>query len=154
MPLPSMVMMSLVFRAVMVSRPLALSDAVTNAGPELMALMRSATVSLPVEVYWVVLVPSSMLKVPPGRMPRLESVVLVVSGTVPVPVAGVGDEVEEADVDDDADALESLDEDELLELSEVPSACWTNAEIWLLTRLSAVWLAMLARPFPRLVSAS
>lgn len=50
LPLPSMVMMSVVFRAVMVRWPLALSDAVTNAGPELMALMRSPTVSVPVDV--------------------------------------------------------------------------------------------------------
>lgn len=148
LPLLSTVTVSLLSLAVITNLPLLLIEAVTNAGPELMALIRSATVSLPVDVYLVILVPSSMLNVPPGKIPRLESVVLVVSGTVPVPVAGVGDEAEEADVDDDEDALELLDED------EVPNACWTSAVIWLLTRLSAVWLAILARPFPRLVSAS
>ena len=50
LPLPSIVMMSLVFRAVMTSLPLPLSDAVTKAGPELMALIRSPTVSSPVDV--------------------------------------------------------------------------------------------------------
>ena len=44
-------MMSLVFLAVMTRLLLALIEAVTKAGPELMALMRSATVSSPLEVY-------------------------------------------------------------------------------------------------------
>ncbi len=50
LPLPSTVTRSLVFLAVMVRCPLGLSDAVTNAGPELMALMTLATVSAPVDV--------------------------------------------------------------------------------------------------------
>ena len=83
-------MMSLVFLAVMTSLPLPLIEAVTKAGPELMALIRSATVSSPVEVYWVMLVPASTLNVPPGRIPSVDNGVLVVSGTVPTAVAGVG----------------------------------------------------------------
>ena len=49
MPVPSMVTMSLVFRAAMTSLPLPLIEAVTKAGPELMALIRLATVSSPVD---------------------------------------------------------------------------------------------------------
>ncbi len=114
LPLPSTVTSSLSFLAVMTSFPLPLIDAFTKAGPELMALIRSATVSSPEAVYFVMLVPSSMLNVPPGRNPSVESVAVVVSGTVPIPVAGVGDEV--AELDDAAVAVLDDDEDD----DEVP----------------------------------
>lgn len=75
-----------------------------------------------------------------------------VSGTVPVPVAGaatVG--VEEADAEGDAvDAVEVLD-DELVD--EGLSALCTAAVSAVLTRLKAVWLAMLAKPVASVVDA-
>ncbi len=75
-----------------------------------------------------------------------------VSGTVPVPVAGaatvtVG--VEEADVA--GDAVEALDVGELVD--EGLSALCTAAVSAVLTRLRAVWLAMLARPVTSVVDA-
>ncbi len=74
-----------------------------------MALIRSPTVSVPVDVYVVVLVPSLTVIVPVAGIPSVSSDVPVVSGTVPVPVAGVSGKV---------GAL-ALEEDEL----EVPSDC-------------------------------
>ena len=134
--------MSLVFLAVMTSLPLPLMDAVTKAGPELMALIRPATVSSPVDAYFVMLVPSSMLNVPPGRNPSVESGVLLVRGTVPIPVAGVG--VEGAELDDEVVAeLDDVDDDEVLD--GLSAAC-TAAVSSVLTRCRAVPLAMLASP--------
>lgn len=98
--------------------------------------------------------------VPPGRIPSVASEVLVVSGTVPVPVAGepepvavpAGEAVEpELDVELDDVPLDPAGDEELPD--EDCNTCWTIAEIWLLTRLRAVWLAMLDRPLDRLVSA-
>ena len=143
LPLPSTVTSSLSFLAVMTSFPPLSIEAVTKAGPELMALIRSATVSVPVEVYLVMLLPSSTLNVPPGKIPRLDSVVLVVSGTVPVPVAGVGEAG--AEFDDEAAAV--LDDDEDDEVPEGFNAACTAAISSELTRLSAVPLAILANPF-------
>lgn len=151
LPLPSTVMMSLVSRDVMVRWPLALSDATTNAGPELMALMRSPIVSVPVEVYCVMLVPSSMLNVPPARMPSVDNGVFAVTGTVLVPVAGAGAELELDDVPEDD--VELVDEDEEL-LEEPLRTCCIRAVSWDFVRVNASLLAMLARPLPRLVSAS
>jgi hypothetical protein len=150
LPLPSIVMMSLVSRDVMARWPLALSDATTNAGPELMALMRSPTVSVPVDVYCVMLVPSSMLNVPPGRIPSVDRGVFAVTGTVLVPVAGVGEELDFDDVPEDD--VELAGDEESLE--EPPSICWMRAVSWDFVRVNASLLAILARPFPRLVSAS
>ena len=72
--------------------PLASSHAVTSAFPgasELTALIRSPTVSLPVELYVVVNVPSLTEKEPCGTKPRPSSGVPAVNGAVPVPVAAV-----------------------------------------------------------------
>lgn len=152
LPLPETVTVSVSSLAVMTKLPLELIEAVTKALPEFMALIRSPTVSVPVDVYCVVLVPSLTLNVPPGRIPRARSDVFVVTGTVLVPVAGVTDALDEAvlvaaEVDD---ASVPLDD----ELVDVPfSTLCTRAEIWLLTRFKAVSLAMLDRPFDRSVSA-
>ena len=53
-----------------------------------MPLIRSATVSVPVEAYVVVLVPSFTVTFPPAGIPRVIRAVLAESGTVPVPIAG------------------------------------------------------------------
>ena len=91
----------------------------------------------------VILVPSSMLNVPPARIPSVESGVLVVSGTVPVPVAGVGpvgtELVEEAVV-----LVDGVDDE--VEVPDGLSAACTAAVRSVLTRCNAVPLAMLARP--------
>lgn len=60
-----------------------------------------------------------MLNVPPGRTPSVDSGVLVVTGTVLVPVAGVVEAVELDDVDD-ADAV--VDEAFVVEPLEEPSS--------------------------------
>ena len=84
-----------------------------------------------------------MLNVPPGRKPSVESGVLVVRGTVPIPVAGVG--VEGAELDDEAvAAFDDADDDEV---PDGLSAACTAAVNSVLTRCRAVPLAMLASPF-------
>jgi hypothetical protein len=111
-------------------------------------------VSVPVDLYVVVLVPSLTLIVPFARIPRVSSVVLVKSGAVPVPVAGelggVGEleEPEVLELDEDAAAfVELLDDDEVDALPVMPwSAFCTAADSALLTRFKAVWLARLERP--------
>lgn len=139
----------------MTSLPPALIDAVTNAPLELMALIRSPTVSLPVDAYLVMFVPSLTLNVPPGRKPRVDSGVLTVTGTVPVPVAGAPAELAVLELEDAAeeDPLALLDDDEDVELPEGSSAACTAATNWELTRVRAWPLAMAAKPFPRFVSA-
>ncbi len=110
-----------------------------------MALSRSPTVSLPVDLYVVVLVPSLTVIAPVATIPNVTRDVLALNGTVPVPVAGSGEEdepeVEEElelpDDEDDEDELE-LDWDELLEPPlMLLSALCTAAESCELTRLSA-----------------
>jgi hypothetical protein len=104
------------------------------------------------------LVPSLTVIVPLARIPSVKSDVLVLSGTVPVPLAGVvivGDELELVDepVLLDEDVL-LVEEPVLLEppLSEFNASC--TAEVsWELVRLRAVWLAMLARPADKVVEA-
>lgn len=94
---------------------------------------------------------------PRVRNPRPSSEVPDVSGTVPVPAAGaatVG--VEEAEVEvevegDVVDEVEALDVDEPLDA--VLSALCTAAVSAVLTRLKAVWLAILARPVASVVDA-
>jgi len=138
----------------MTSSPLPLSHAATFALPlagALMALIRAPTVSVPVDVYVVVLVPSLTEIFPPARIPRVNSDVVAVSGAVPVPIAGEGaEEPAEFELEDDADEpVELLDaaEVELPALPVVPwSTFWIAAVSWELTRSSAVWFAMLARP--------
>ncbi len=92
-----------------------------------------------------------MLKVPPGKIPRLDSVELDVSGTVPVPVAGVG----VAAAEFEAEVVEALDEDvdDVEVLVEPLRTLCTAADSSELTRFKAVSLAILAKPFPRFVSA-
>jgi len=97
------------------------------------------------------LVPSSMLNVPPGRIPRLDSGVLVVSGTVPVPVAGVGEVG--AELDEEVPAAVPEEEADGDELEEPCSTFCIAAESSELTRLRAAPFAMVAKPFPRFVSA-
>jgi hypothetical protein len=117
-----------------------------------MAFSRSPTVSLPVDVYVVVFVPSLTVTVPLAMMPSVNSEVLAVSGTVPVPTAGAAavelDVPVEFEGEDEEEALE--DEVVLSVLLESPlrdaRALCTAAVSWVFTRLRAVWLARLARP--------
>lgn len=116
-------------------------------------------------MYVVVLVPSLTVTEPFAGIPRVNSEVLGVSGTVPVPTAGEPDvleeleefetaeeleELEDVDPEDDEDAVEALDDE--LPCTDCSALC-TAAVSWLLTRFKAVWLAMLASPLDRLVSA-
>jgi hypothetical protein len=93
---------------------------------------------------------------------------LVESGTVPVPVASGLDELvalgeveelaelEEAELFEEEEPLDP-DEVEVVELLVPPfrdcSADCTALLSWVLTRLNAVWLAILARPVDRFVIA-
>lgn len=97
------------------------------------------------------MLPALTVIVPPGRIPRLDSEVPVVNSAAPIPVAGEPDVLDELELDDGA--VEELLDDDDVELLEGSSTCCTSAEIWLLTRFKAVSLAMLAKPFARLVSA-
>ena len=133
---------------VMTRSPLLLSHAATFAWPEtlaLRALIKLPTVSLPVDVYFVVKVPSLTVTVPPARIPRLNSEAVDTSGTVPVPIAGAPSET---------GGLEDPDELEEVELLDVCSAACAAAASWELTRVRAVWLAMLAMPDDKFVIAS
>lgn len=69
---------------------------------------------------------------------------LVVTGAVPVPVAGDAMEEPEADDDEEDDAVEPLDD-----APEGFSRLCIAAVSCVLTRFKAVSLAILARPFPR-----
>lgn len=116
-------------------------------------MIRSATVSLPVDVYVVVFVPSLMVILPFLTIPKASSEVLVVTDAVPVPVAGKG---AGAGFDE---LVELADEDPVAPFDDEPvvpvplSTFSTAADSSVLTRLSAVWLAMLARPVARFVMA-
>ena len=98
---------------------------------------------------------------PLARIPRVYRDVLAVSGTVPVPIAGapvVEDELELPDelaLLDDEDVLELLvDELVLLDPPLMESSALCTADVSCeLTRLSAVWLAILASPADRVVEA-
>jgi hypothetical protein len=89
-----------------------------------MALSRSPTVSPPVDLYVVVLLPSLTVIVPFAKMPSVNSDVPAVSGAVPVPTAGAATLTAAADVpeefdpdeDDEADEEEALDDGLLLPL--------------------------------------
>ena len=156
------------FVLVSTRRPELLSEAVTAALLEafvLMASIRSPTVSVPVEVYVVVLLPAPKMIWPLVRIPRVNSEVLFISGAVPVPVAGAGagveelgpvDEFELEDADEPVEpvAADLLEAEVPLALPELPcSTFWIAAVSWLLTRVSAVPLAMLERPVDRFVVA-
>lgn len=97
------------------------------------------------------MVPVPTVIVPPGRTPSVDSAVDVVTGAVPVPVAGAAAELELV-LEDVDDPLDPLDEDEA-ELPDGFKTCSTRDVIWLLTRFKAVELAMLAKPFAKFVSA-
>lgn len=116
----------------------------------LRALIRSPTVSWPVDLYVVVLVPSLTVNVSVATKPSVSSVVLAVSGAVPVAIAGAAavavalDVLDGLEAEDEAEGDELLDDDELvlLEPLEPPSidasADCTAAVSWLFTRLSAL----------------
>jgi hypothetical protein len=97
----------------------------------------------------VVLVPSPTVIVPVARIPKVTRDVLALNSTLPVPVAGVGAEVDEDDEPDVADELELPDDDDepelvwdelvLLEPPLIESSALCTADVsWELTRLSAV----------------
>ena len=68
--------------------------------------------------------PSLTLIVPPLRIPKVNSEVVVVSGTVPVPMAGdaeVGD-AEELESEEDEEAAGLLDEDDAVALLDEDNA--------------------------------
>jgi hypothetical protein len=106
----------------------------------------SPTVAPLVDVYVVESLPALTVIDPPAGIPKLDSDVFVESTAVPVPVAGAGAELDE---DDDGEPVE-LDDDELVLPDKMLCIAADN---WELTRSNAVWLAMLARPLPKLVSA-
>ena len=106
-----------------------------------------------------------------GGIPSVDSGVLAVSGTVPIPVASEpADEdpdededddplVEEPDeleepVDDEEDPVELVEEDDVeLAACVCCNAFWIPAVRAELARVNASWLAMLARPLDKLVIA-
>jgi len=141
---PTTVIRSVELLAVRTISPPVLSDAVTAALPVLLlliALIRSPTVSEPVDIYFVVFVPSLNVNVAPLRTPSVKSDVVRETGTVPVPVAGVGFVavlealLEELDVDEEASVVVESEDDE--PVSDV-SALWIAAVSALLVRVSAV----------------
>jgi hypothetical protein len=95
-------------------------------------------------------VPSLTVKLPLVKKPRPNSDVPLVSGTVPVPVAAAATTgaaaLEAAELDEDDEPVALVDED-AVGLADVGfSAPCTAAVSAVLTRSSAVWLAMLAKP--------
>src|SRR5579862_9105065 len=94
--------------------------------------------------------PSLTLIVPFGRIPRMDSDVPVVTGTVPIAVAGEAKVLEPEEEAEDV-LVEPVDVEPLEDAALLPdSSPCTSAEIWLLTRLRAVSLAMLASPLDSL----
>ena len=70
----------------------------------------------------VALVLALKVRVPPGRIPKLESEVFAVSRVVPVSVAGRGaalDELDEPDAPEDVELEDELDPVDDVELPEV-----------------------------------
>ena len=102
-------------------------------------------------------VPSLTVKLPLVKKPRPNSDVPFVSGTVPVPVAGaatIGAAVlEAAELGEDGEAVELVDEDAVVLADVGFSAPCTAAVSAVLTRSRAVWLAMLAKPVASVVDA-
>jgi hypothetical protein len=117
--------------------PLEFNDAVTCALAAmfglLMALIRSPTVSEPVDANVVVLVPSLTVIVPFLGIPSVRSEVADESGTVPVPVAG-------------APAAGVLEVELLEPACEAWIALCSAATSWAWTRVAASPVAILARP--------
>ena len=126
------------------SSPLLFSDALTFALVAmfglLMALIRSATVSVPVEVNVVVLVPSPTVIIPFSGIPRVRSDVFSDSGTVPVPVA--------------AEPVVGAFEAEPLDWAcEACTALCSAAVSWAWTRVCASLVAIAAKPDTSLLTA-
>ena len=100
----------------------------------------------------MVKVPSLTVKLPLVKKPRPRSDVPLVSGTLPVPVAGalttggVALEAAAPDEDDADEAVELVDDGAVDPADAGFSAPCTAAESAVLTRSNAVWLAILARP--------
>jgi hypothetical protein len=149
------------FLLVMTSWPFRLSDAVTAALPTksaLMAFIISPTVSVPVEAYVVIPVPALMVIEPPAGIPSVSSEVLVLTDALLVPVAGELGALDELadpaglEMEDEDDPVEALDDGNAVSPKDCRALC-TAAESWELTRFKAVSLAMLARPFDKLLSA-
>jgi hypothetical protein len=95
-----------------------------------------------------------------GGIRRVDSGVLAVSGTVPIPVASEpADEDPDEDEDDDplVEELDELEEpeDDPVELADwvCCSSLWIAAVSALLVRVNASWLYILARPLDKLVIA-
>jgi hypothetical protein len=150
---PPIFIVSVSFLPVITSSPRLLSEAVTCAlvgRSTLIALIRSPIVSVPVDVYVVALSPALTVIVALAGIPRVCSTVPVVSGAVPVPVAGAVKE--ELEVEEDEEVDELLDDD-AVELPDGSNTLCIAAVSWELTRFKAAPLAMLARPFAKLVSA-
>lgn len=88
--------------------------------------------------------------VPPGRMPSVDSGVVVVRTTDPVPVAGVAEVLLLVVPELEVELVLELE----LELELEPcKTCSTIEVIWLSTRSRACPLAIPASPLPRFVSA-
>ncbi len=95
-----------------------------------------------------------------GGIPSVDSGVVAVSGTVPVPVASAPadveepDELEELEDAEDDDSVELAEEDEV-ELPDCTccSSLWIAAVSALLVRVNASWLDILARPLDKEVIA-
>ncbi len=134
---PATEMKSVRFLPVRTSSPLEFNDAVTCALAAmfglLMALIKSPTVSVPVDAKVVVLVPSLTVIVPFSGIPSVMSDVVDESGTVPVPVAA-------------APAAGAL----AVEPPELACEAWTAlcsaATNWAWTRVAASPAAILAKP--------
>lgn len=101
-----------------------------------------------------------------GGIRRVDSGVLAVSGTVPIPVASEPAEFEEPDELEEPDGPEDPEEDgedDPVELAEEDAveppdwdccnALWMAAVSALLVRVNASWLAIRARPLDKVVIA-
>lgn len=99
-----------------------------------------------------------------GGIRSVDSGVLKVRGTVPVPVArepADDEEPDEFEELDEAEELEDVEDDDPVELAEefepadwvCCSALWIAAVSAVLVRANASWLAMLDRPLDKLVVA-
>jgi len=92
--------------------------------------------------------PALTVMEPPAGIPRMDSGVLMLSKAVPVPVAGDAEEPDELEEDDEE--VVEFDDDEFVSPDKMLCIA---ADSWEFTRFKAVWLAILARPLPRLVCA-
>jgi hypothetical protein len=95
--------------------------------------------------------------VPFARIPSENSEVPVVTGTVPVPVAGPSNERVEPEEFEELEELDALFDDDEVEALEPPLSVWSaacTAEVRAsLVRFKAVWLARLASPLDSVLDA-